>query len=98
VLEFTEQPVLVIPHTEVGSGTKDRPRPGPLALVALTVVRDPRGAGFRIVEGGTMGTSIRTIVRRTLESPAGGLVTTALAWAVVWPWLSHRRRHTPAAT
>ena len=30
-----------------------------------------------------MGASIRTIVRRTLESPAGGLVTTALAWAVV---------------
>jgi hypothetical protein len=32
-----------------------------------------------------MGTSIRTIVRRAIESPAGGLVTTALAWAVIWP-------------
>jgi hypothetical protein len=45
-----------------------------------------------------MGSSIRAIVRRTIESPAGGLVATALAWAVVWPWLSHRRRQTPAAT
>jgi hypothetical protein len=45
-----------------------------------------------------MGSSIRAIVRRTIESPAGGLVATALTWAVVWPLLSHRRRHIPAAT
>jgi hypothetical protein len=45
-----------------------------------------------------MDTSIRTIARRTIESPAGGLVATALAWAVAWPWLAQRRRHTPAAT
>jgi hypothetical protein len=45
-----------------------------------------------------MGSSIRGIVRRTIESPAGGLVATALAWAAVWPWLSHRRRRIPAAT
>lgn len=45
-----------------------------------------------------MGTSIRTIVRRTIESPAGGLVATVLAWAVAWPWLANRRRHTPATT
>jgi hypothetical protein len=44
-----------------------------------------------------MGSAIRAIVRRTIESPAGGLVATALAWAVVWPWLSRRRGHTPAA-
>src|SRR4029453_12113852 len=41
---------------------------------------------------GSMDTSIRTIARRTIESPAGGLVATALAWAVAWPWLAHRRR------
>ena len=45
-----------------------------------------------------MGIWIQTIVRRTFEAPAGGLVTTALAWAVVWPWLSHRHRHSPATT
>jgi hypothetical protein len=45
-----------------------------------------------------MGNSIRVIVRRMIESPAGGLVTTAFTWVVVWPWLSHRRGHTPAAT
>jgi hypothetical protein len=45
-----------------------------------------------------MGSSIRAVVRRTIESPAGGLVATALAWAVVWPWLSHRRGHSSAAT
>jgi hypothetical protein len=45
-----------------------------------------------------MGTSMRTIVRRTIESPAGGLVATALAWAVAWPWLTHHRRHTPVTT
>jgi hypothetical protein len=45
-----------------------------------------------------MGTSMRTIVRRTIESPAGGLVATALAWAVALPWLAHRHRHTPATT
>jgi hypothetical protein len=44
-----------------------------------------------------MGTSMRTIVRRTIESPAGGLVATVLAWAVAWPWLTHRR-HTPVTT
>jgi len=44
-----------------------------------------------------MGRAIRAAVRCTIESRAGGLVATALAWAVVWPWLSHRRRHTPAA-
>jgi hypothetical protein len=41
-----------------------------------------------------MGTTMRTIVRHTIESPAGGLVATALTWAVAWPWLTHRRRHT----
>jgi hypothetical protein len=41
-----------------------------------------------------MDTSIWTIVRRTIESPAGGLVASALAWAVAWPWLAHHRRHT----
>jgi hypothetical protein len=45
-----------------------------------------------------MSTSIRTIVRRTIESPAGGLATTALAWTVAWPWLTHRRRHTAVTT
>jgi len=45
-----------------------------------------------------MGSAIRAAVRRTIGSPAGGLVATALAWAVVWRWLSHRRRHIPAAT
>jgi hypothetical protein len=45
-----------------------------------------------------MGTSIRTIARRTIDSPAGGLVATALAWAVFEPWLAHRRRRTPATT
>jgi hypothetical protein len=45
-----------------------------------------------------MGTSMRTIVRRTIESPAGGLVATALAWAVAWPWLTYHRKHTPATT
>jgi hypothetical protein len=45
-----------------------------------------------------MGTSIRSIVRRTIESPAGGLAATALVWAVVWPWLVHRPRYTPATT
>jgi hypothetical protein len=45
-----------------------------------------------------MSTSIRTIVGRTIESPAGGLIATALAWAVAWPWLTHRRRHTPVTT
>jgi hypothetical protein len=44
-----------------------------------------------------MGSSIRAAVRRTVDSPAGGLVATALAWAVVWPWLSRRRRQTPVA-
>jgi hypothetical protein len=45
-----------------------------------------------------MGSSVQAAVRRTIESPAGGLVATALAWAVVWPWLSRRHRHVPAAT
>jgi hypothetical protein len=45
-----------------------------------------------------MSSSTRSVVRRTIESPAGGLVATALAWAIAWPWLSHHRRHTPAAT
>jgi hypothetical protein len=56
----------------------------------------PRPSGCRISASPkecTMGASIQTIVRRTLESPAGGLVTTALAWAVMWPWLPHRRWH-----
>lgn len=44
-----------------------------------------------------MNSPIRSAVRRTIESPAGGLVATALAWVIAWPWLSHRRRHTPAA-
>jgi hypothetical protein len=45
-----------------------------------------------------MCNSIRVIVRRTIGSPAGGLVATALTWAIVWPLLAHRRRHTPTAT
>jgi hypothetical protein len=45
-----------------------------------------------------MSSSIRSVVQRTIESPAGGLVATALAWSIAWPWLSYRRRHTPAAT
>lgn len=44
-----------------------------------------------------MGNSVRAILRRTVESPAGGLITTAAAWAILWPWLSHRHRHTAAA-
>ncbi|HEY6708154.1 MAG TPA: hypothetical protein VJB61_11255 [Actinomycetota bacterium] len=44
-----------------------------------------------------MSSSIRSMVRRTIESPAGGLVVTALAWAVAWPWLSHGQRRTAAA-
>jgi hypothetical protein len=44
-----------------------------------------------------MVNSIRAILRRTIESPAGGLITTAAAWAILWPWLSHRHRHTAAS-
>jgi hypothetical protein len=75
------------------------PGAGPSVLVAPPVVRDRPGEGFCHVtcEESKIGSSIRAIVRRTMGSPAGGLVATALAWAVVWPWLSHRR-HTPAAT
>jgi hypothetical protein len=43
-----------------------------------------------------MDTSIWTVVRRTTESPGGGLVVSALAWAVAWPWLGYRRRQTSA--
>ena len=39
-----------------------------------------------------MGTSIRAITRRAIASPAGGLITTTVAWAIAWPWLTHRRR------
>jgi hypothetical protein len=68
-----------------------------MGLVASAVVDDRRGGRFQAPKpkGQMMGSSIRTIVRRTVESPAGGLVTALCAWAVVWPWLS-RRRHTPA--
>ena len=43
-----------------------------------------------------MSNSIRAILRHTIESPAGGLITTAAAWAILWPWLSHHR-HTAAS-
>jgi hypothetical protein len=45
-----------------------------------------------------MGSSIRAIVRRMMESPAGGLVATAAVWTLAWPWLSYRRQHTGTAT
>jgi hypothetical protein len=76
------------------------PGAGLRVLVAQPVVRDRPGEGLCPLthEESKMGSSIRAIVRRTIESPAGGLVATALTWAVVWPLLSHRRRHIPAAT
>lgn len=43
-----------------------------------------------------MSSSILALVRRTIQSPAGGIVATAVAWAVAWPWLSYRRRYGPA--
>jgi hypothetical protein len=45
-----------------------------------------------------MSSSIPAILRRTVESPAGGLVAAAMVWAAAWPWLSHRRRRPAAAT
>jgi len=44
-----------------------------------------------------MNRAIRALARRTIESPAGGLVVTAVVWAAFWPWLSDRRQHTAAA-
>jgi hypothetical protein len=44
-----------------------------------------------------MDSWIRVITRHMMESPAGGLVATAAVWAAAWPWLSDRRRHSPAA-
>jgi hypothetical protein len=50
-----------------------------------------------VPEGEAMSSAILSVVRRTTESPAGGLVVTALAWVVVWPWLSHHQRRRAAA-
>jgi hypothetical protein len=42
-----------------------------------------------------MNRGIRGVGRRIIESPAGGLVVTAVVSAAFLPWL--RRRHTAAA-
>jgi hypothetical protein len=43
-----------------------------------------------------MNRAIRALPRRTIASPAGGLVVTAVIWAASWPWLADRRGHTAA--
>jgi hypothetical protein len=43
-----------------------------------------------------MNRAIRALARRTIASPAGGLVVTAVIWAAFWPFLADRRRHTAA--
>jgi hypothetical protein len=41
--------------------------------------------------------TIRQAIRHTIESPASGLVTAGVVWAVAAPWLAHRRRHVTTA-
>jgi hypothetical protein len=67
-------------------------------LVAVAVIRDRRGAGSGAFgEGSMMNRANRVLARRMIESPAGGLVVTAVFSAAFLPWLQNRRRHTAAA-
>jgi hypothetical protein len=44
-----------------------------------------------------MNRALRALARRMIESPAGGLVVTAVFSAAFLPLLTNRRRHAAAA-